>query len=133
MDIQKLLKNKGYRITSERQQVIKVINDHPLTTQEIHNLLKKKKVDIDLASVYRSLDLFVKLGIIRALELGEGKKRYEVVDESNHHHHLVCNSCGNIEDVVVNEKNLIHNIKEKSKFKIDHHHLEFFGLCSGCQ
>lgn len=133
VDIQKILKNKGYRITSERQEVLKILNNKPLTAQEINNLLKEKKVNVDLASVYRSLDLFVKLGIVRALELGEGKKRYEVADENNHHHHLVCNNCGDIEDIIVNEKNLIEDMKIKSKFKIDHHHLEFFGLCLSCQ
>ena len=133
MDIQKLLKNNGYRVTTERQHVINVINEHPLTVQEIYNELKKGQFDIDLASVYRSLNLFVKLGIVRALELGEGKKRYVLVEEHNHHHHLVCNNCGSIENITMNENYLLKAIDKKSKFKIDHHHLEFFGRCANCQ
>ncbi len=133
MDIQKLLKQKGYRITAERQHVIKVLCARPLSVQEIYIQLKKKNIKIDLTSVYRSLCIFVELGIVRALELGEGKKRYELVDERNHHHHLICSKCKDIEDIFIEEKSLMREVEVKSKFKIDNHHLEFFGLCFHCQ
>jgi Fur family transcriptional regulator, ferric uptake regulator len=133
MNINKLLKDKGYRITTERQRVLSTITSHPLTAQDIYETLKKNKVQIDLASVYRSLELFVNIGIVRVIELGEGKKRYEIIDEKNHHHHIICNSCGTIEDVSLKDETFLQKIKTRSKFKIDHHHLEFFGTCAECQ
>lgn len=133
MNSTKLIKEKGYRLTKPREEILKVLESYPLTAQEIHNALVLKHISVDLASVYRSLELFVDMGIVHAIELGENKRRYELVDEKNHHHHLICNSCGNIEDISVDEKKLLTEVDKKSKFKIDHHHLEFFGTCSRCQ
>jgi Fur family ferric uptake transcriptional regulator len=56
-----------------------------------------------------------------------------LIDEKNHHHHLVCNSCGKIEDIRLNEQKFIKEVAVKSQFLVDHHHLEFFGYCSNCQ
>jgi Fur family ferric uptake transcriptional regulator len=104
-----------------------------MTVQEIYSTLRKKKIDIDLASVYRSLELFVEMGVVHIIQLGEDKKRYELIESDNHHHHLVCNTCGSIEDIALDEKILLKEVNSKSDFAIDHHHLEFFGRCKNCQ
>lgn len=127
------LKEKGYRVTKARRELLKVLAHYPLTVQEIYNDLIEKKIHIDLTSVYRSLELFVTMGIVREVDLGEDKKRYEMIDKNNHHHHLICNNCKLIEDVVVNEDYLLKTVGANLKFKIDHHNLEFFGLCQNCQ
>ncbi len=133
MKIFQQLKQNGYRFTKPRQEIIKFLVRYPLTVQEIFETLQKKKIAIDLASVYRTLELFVKMGIVNELELGDGKKRYELRDEDNHHHHLICNSCKKIEDIFLNEEMLMKNIRNKSDYKIASHKLEFFGLCASCQ
>lgn len=132
MKILEELKNKGYRITKPREELLKILDKYPLTVQEMDKELNKKNIHIDLASIYRSLELFVNMGIVHVIELGEDKKRYELVNDQNHHHHLVCNRCGTIEDIEINEKNLLQEVQKKTSFKIDHHHLEFFGICMNC-
>lgn len=129
----KTLQQKGYRLTKPRQEIVKVLKQYPLTAQELYDSLRKRNSVIDLTSVYRSLELFVTLGIVRTLELGEAKRRYELVDEKNHHHHLVCNTCGSIADIRITEEPFVTEVREKTTFKVDHHHLEFFGLCANCQ
>jgi len=133
MQILDELKKKGYRLTKPRQEVLKALTSFPMSVQEIYATLQQNHISIDLASVYRTLELFVKMGIVYAIDLGEDKKRYELVQPQNHHHHIVCNSCGVIEDVKFNETSLDKEIFRKSQFKVDHHHLEFFGLCANCQ
>lgn len=133
MKILDQLKKNGYRLTKPRQELLQVLETYPLTVSEIASALQKKKVDIDLASIYRSLEVFVDMGVVHVIQLGEDKNRYELVNDENHHHHLVCNNCGRIEDISINEKNLIHDVEKFSHFKVDHHHLEFFGLCAKCQ
>ncbi len=132
MTILEQLKQQRFRLTKPRKEIIKVLAHYPLTAQEVHDSLRKKKIKIDLASVYRTLELFDKMQIIHWTELGGGKKRYELIDDSNHHHHVVCSSCGAIEDVAFPEDAIVKELKNKTKFKIDHHHLEFFGLCPNC-
>ncbi len=133
MELLEKLKKQGYRLTKPREEIVKVLKDYPHSVQELFDELKLKKVSIDLASVYRSLELFAKMGIIQEVELGEGKKRYELIDENHHHHHLVCNNCGTIEDVEIEEEKVLSEVNKKSKFKVQKHRLEFFGICENCQ
>lgn len=133
MNVLDELKKNGYRLTKPRRELLKVLKEYPLTVQEIYSSLQKRKINMDLTSVYRSLELFVEMGVVHVIQLGEDKKRYELVDSENHHHHLVCNSCGIIENITFNEKNLLKEVTAKSVFKIDHHHMEFFGHCKNCQ
>jgi len=128
------LRNKGYRITKSRQQLLSILKDYPLTVAEIAGALKKKKISIDLASIYRGLELFKQMGIVAEIDLGEGKKRYELKEENKHHHHLVCNNCGRVEDAFSKEEeNFIKKLQKKTKFSVQSHSLELFGLCHGCQ
>ncbi len=131
--LDQLVKN-GFRITKPRQAILDVLVSHPVTVQEIYESLEKKGIHIDLTSVYRSLELFVELKLVQVIELGEGKKRYELLNTDNHHHHVICNTCGVIEDVSIEqEKEILKHVTTKSHFKIDTHTLEFFGQCQNCQ
>lgn len=133
MNVLDELKNKGHRLTKPRKELLKVLRGYPLTVQEIFSSLQKKKINIDLASVYRSLELFVEMGVVHVIQFGEDKKRFELVESDNHHHHLVCNYCGTIQNITLDEKILLKQVAANSEFKIDHHHLEFFGRCKKCQ
>jgi Fur family transcriptional regulator, ferric uptake regulator len=130
-NIQKM-KHHGYRITAARKNILEIITGKPLTAQEIFEQLEKKKIAIDLASVYRSLQLFTELEIVLEVEY-YGKRHYELVDKNNHHHHLICNKCGAVEDISLPEESqLLEKVVQKSKFKIEKHTLEFFGTCQKC-
>ncbi|OGK09330.1 hypothetical protein A2767_03805 [Candidatus Roizmanbacteria bacterium RIFCSPHIGHO2_01_FULL_35_10] len=124
------LRSKGHRITDQRERILQKIKSHPQTVEEIHESLDKK---VNLASVYRTLKLFVKNKAVRVINFGDGKKRYELLDEKNHHHHFTCNNCKSIEDISSQlEEKLIEDIQLKSKLKIASHSLELFGVCHNC-
>ncbi len=133
MELLDEIKNRGYRLTQPRRELVKILTGYPLTVQEMQSALQKKNIKVDLASLYRSIALFIEMGIVRVVELGENKRRYEIVDKNNHHHHLICNKCGSIKDIKMDEQSLLREVKKQSQFLVDHHHLEFFGLCSKCQ
>lgn len=133
MKVINTLKQRGYRLTKPREEILKVLKEYPLSVQEIAQALKKRQISIDVASIYRSLELFMTMGFIQAIDLGEGKKRYERIEKNNHHHHLICDNCGTIKDVTVKEDTIMRAIKSRSHFKIERHSLEFFGLCARCQ
>ena len=124
------LRLKGHRITNQRESILQKIKHHPQTVEKIHEDLKKR---VDLASVYRALKLFVKNKAVRVVNFGDGKKRYELLDEENHHHHFTCNNCKSIEDISSQlEEKLIADIQSKSNLKIENHSIELFGLCQDC-
>ncbi len=109
----------------------------------VFDILEKNKLPIDAATlisklkvnkttVYRQLDKLLDEDKILEVELGDGKKRYEIKSRG-HHHHIVCKKCGLIEDLELDEKMLISRLSKKTNFKIESHNLEFFGLCINCR
>jgi Fe2+ or Zn2+ uptake regulation protein len=88
---------------------------------------------MDSATVYRIIPVLVKVGIVREMSLGSGRTYYEFAGDD--HHHIICTSCGDIEDVHTCEADEIASrvLADSSKFKsIDRHSLEFFGVCKKC-
>jgi len=127
-----LIKQKGQRLTLQKKIVLGVLQKKPLTVLEIFNVVNKKKANIDKTTIYRILASFVELGIVKGINLGDREIRYELSD-CNHHHHLVCENCGNIEDIELCEDSLVKEVQKQSSFKVQSHSLEFFGICKHCQ
>lgn len=85
-----------------------------------------------LATIYRTLEMYVKVGLLERVNFQEGKFRYEYV--SRHHHHAVCEQCGKIEDVEDEGIEQIESrIKKDSGFMVRKHVIELFGICNKCQ
>lgn len=89
------------------------------------------KLGVNKTTVYRQIEKFVKDGSILEVEFGDGKKRYEL-SNLEHHHHLICKKCKMIEDITLDENVILKEVGKKSKFKVEHHSLEFFGVCANC-
>lgn len=130
----KILQDKGLRITSQREVILKSIQHKPKTADEIYSVVRKKNASIDLASVYRNVQVFAENNLVHEIDFGDGVKRYEKVTEKNHHHHVVCNNCGKVKDITLKHENkLIKEASMYSLFNITRHSLEFFGICKKCQ
>lgn len=132
-DIYEQLKGCGHRITKPRKLVLSVLSPHPQTAHDIENEIKLKNSHVDTATVYRTLEMLVGLGIARKVNLADNSALFELLSDNNHHHHLVCSNCGHIEDVNVDESILLKEVNKNTKFKVQDHALEFFGICAGCQ
>lgn len=98
----------------------------------MHELVVAAK-DIDRASVYRTVDLFERLGIVQRINIG-WKYKLELTDRfSDHHHHLSCTKCG--KTIAMNENELevfIEQIAHAHGFQPSAHQIEIQGLCSAC-
>ncbi|MFQ5961667.1 MAG: Fur family transcriptional regulator [Candidatus Methylomirabilales bacterium] len=135
--IRHLLGGQGYSWTRARAAVLTVLTTHlnPLRAEEIHRALQNRR--INLSSVYRTLRLFEDLNIVRRVALGKGAPRYELADGyRDHHHHLVCDACGRIEDMTtcpVEGADLTRRIRKRTGFTVRAHVFELFGLCRSCR
>ncbi|MBI1840020.1 MAG: transcriptional repressor [Verrucomicrobia bacterium] len=135
-DLTEKLRRNSRKITGPRQAILAAMRNHPrpLLIKEIHGLLGKR--DCDLVTVYRSIDLLRRMGMVRRIEFGKGGSRYELIPEgdSEHHHHLVCEACGRVlqidECLLLDAERII---EKASGFRAVTHRLEFFGLCPDCQ
>lgn len=128
------LKEAKVQVTNARVATLKHFESHdgPIDASDLIIHLQKE-LKIDRATIFRILNVFTKSGLIKKLEFGEGKSRYELL-RGDDHHHLICENCGCIEDIpdtLIPEAEK--KIGDKHQFLIKRHSLEFFGLCKNCQ
>lgn len=137
--LKQYLKEKGFKNTVQRQAVLDILIKYEgshLSAEEVYGKLKEKYPDIGIATVYRTLLLFVEMGVCCKHDFDDGFSRYELNHSSEYHkhHHLICNICGSISEV---QEDLLDSlekqIQEKNKFIIKDHTLKFYGVCEECQ
>ena len=130
------LAEQGLKLTPERRAVFEaVLETHRhFDAEEMVSIIKEHEKKISRATVYRTLDLLVKGGFVRAMELGDSKKVYEHIIGHRHHDHLICTECGRTlefdEDVI---ETLQQQVCERLNFKPHRHSLRIFGVCDRCQ
>lgn len=125
----------GIRATRQRQVVIEALDelDTFCSAQEVHAALAERGETVGLATVYRTLQLFADAGGLDALRGDDGETRYRQCSRDQHHHHLVCRSCGHTEEVADSGVELwAHNVASERGFTDASHTLEIFGLCAAC-
>ncbi|MCL2924359.1 MAG: transcriptional repressor [Trichodesmium sp. MAG_R04] len=92
------LNEKGWRMTPQRETILQIFQNLPkgnhLSAEDLYNMLQNRGEKISLSTIYRTLKLMARMGILRELELAEGHKHYEINQPyPHHHHHLVCIQC----------------------------------------
>jgi len=109
----------------------------PLNAARVVGHVADRVEDINLVTVYRFANLLVELGLARRVEFGQGYYRYEREEPQDgpHHHHLVCQTCGKVEDFQGCDiaATLTARLEAESGFKVKRHQLEMYGTCPSCQ
>jgi len=129
----KTLRNNKYSVTKARTLVFEALeHEEPLSMAELQAKLGGM---IDRASLYRTITLFEKLGIVQRLQIG-WKYKVELADDFNfHHHHITCKNCGLTlpvrEDLTLEAS--IRTLAMEYGFTEVTHQLEIHGLCPRCQ
>jgi Fur family ferric uptake transcriptional regulator len=135
MDLEKRLHSRGYRMTPQREVVYRVLEENegrPLSPEEVHALAGKKLPVLGLTTIYRSLELFCKLGLAFPVHL-HGDSHYYEINSGKHHHHMVCLSCGDVEvlEACLIEQ-LLERVRDDSDFLVTEHCMSLFGYCPKC-
>ena len=138
-EIGEKLKAKEYKLTPQRQQILEVLLEHKdkhLSAEDVYTLVKTKAPDVGMATVYRTLELFLEHEIIHSVNFGDGRKRYEYGNNSDghHHHHAICLECGKI--LEINEDLLDELEKQVARdygFTVTDHELKIYGRCGACK
>jgi Fur family transcriptional regulator, ferric uptake regulator len=128
------IRKRGYRMTPQRDMILEAIHaSGHMTADEIYQQVHVKSPAVNLATVYRTLELLKALHLVSAIDTGEGCVHYELAGEQPHHH-LVCEACG--EAVELDCDVLLPLEQELCKrygFQMNLNHLALFGLCPKCQ
>ena len=119
---QEKIKKAGYKLTKPRLSILGILKKHklPISAKEIY----KKVKNIDLASIYRTLNIFESLNIVN-IENRMGKKLYCLAEVQ--HHHIFCEKCEYIEEIRCN-----HFFKKVKNFTNINHQLTLTGICNSC-
>ncbi len=133
------IKKKKYKLTSQRQIILQAFLDSTerhLCAEDVYVMVKKVAPEIGLATIYRTLDLFTELDLLRKMDFGDGRNRYELNDAelSHFHHHLICLGCGKVDEF---EDDMLESLEtmleRKMHFKTVDHQLKVYGYCKECQ
>jgi len=129
------LSEKGYRLTPQRMMILAAIEDSDdhISAEEIYVQVVAKYSHVNISTVYRTLELLKRLGLVTETDFGGGRVRYHPADKG-HHHHLVCTECGAIIDL---DESVLSSLKDtllrEYKFSADLRHLAILGRCANCR
>lgn len=131
-----LLKARGLKSTPARNAILTVLSraKKPLTVEQIGE--KLKEVDVDMATLYRTVVRLTDEGLLRHVDFQHGHAHYELKDSQNDHHHIICTKCHMVEDFIgCDFSDLTRRALSQTKnFKtVSEHSLELFGLCKKCE
>ena len=126
-------------MTKQRRLVLDVLladKLHHFSSEGVYEVLKKTDDSIGMATVYRTLELFESLSIIRNVKFkNDGIKYYDLVeldDERRFHHHLICQKCEDIQEIHDIKEYYERFIKNQYGFNVTDHDLIFYGICKKC-
>ncbi len=128
------LRAKGYRLTPQRQLVLEAVGQlGHATPEEISTAVRRTAEGVNISTVYRTLELLEELGLVQHTHLGHGAPTYSVAGADDHVH-LVCRSCGGVEEVpVALVVDVVRRLETERSFSVDVSHFALFGRCGPCQ
>jgi Fur family ferric uptake transcriptional regulator len=127
-DLAAALRARGLRVTAQREHVLAAVREIGHATPE---QIADAVPDVDLATVYRTLELLEEIGLVRHAHLRHGAPSYRPAEDD--HIHVVCHSCGRTTDEPAGlVDGLARTLLEKDGFVVDRAHLTVFGRCRDC-
>lgn len=129
------LREGGHKLTHARLTVLDVLerSGGHITSTELLEQVNAADDSIGRASVFRCLDLFTRLAIIRPTYIDSSVTPTYVLMPDGHHHHIVCTNCAQViefQDCRLGE--LSRELERTMRVKLTGHLLEFYGLCENC-
>lgn len=129
------VRQHGGRITPQRAIILQALCDlhGHASAEKIHEEVTRHHGDLDLSTVYRTLDRLRDLNIVSQTDLGRGCAEYEIVTEQPHHH-LVCQGCGRVIDLHHGYlAPVAQSIRQDLDFEANFCHFAIFGWCRDCR
>ncbi|MFN2617670.1 MAG: Fur family transcriptional regulator [Thermoleophilaceae bacterium] len=130
------LERSGHRASAPRSAVVSALADSGCgaSARDLAERLDAGGHRVGLASVYRALELLEGLRLVQRVDVGDGAARYEpFFPDGEHHHHLVCDRCGNVSAFEDPElERAIERLAHRVEFEIDAHDVTLRGECPAC-
>jgi Fur family ferric uptake transcriptional regulator len=133
---QETLRTAGLRRGGARTAVIEALAAHDctVTALQLDDELSRRRPRVGRASIYRALEQFEQLGLVRRIEMTRGTAGYERIEpDGHHHHHAICDSCGRTESFEDRGlERVIGRISDEVPFEVSEHEVVLRGRCRDC-
>ena len=129
------IRARGYRMTPQRQLILETVyrSRGHLTADEILSAVRKRFAGVNITTVYRNLDMLEELGYVCHAHLGHTPGMFHPT-ERREHQHLVCRTCGGIEEIGVKPlEPMARAVEREAGFEVDLTHFALFGTCRHCR
>lgn len=127
-------RQQKFRQSKQRERILELLRQtdmHP-SADWLYEQLKKEFPKLSLGTIYRNMNILIEQGMVQKIHFGSTFDRFEA--NPNPHYHLICEKCGKIEDFIMP---IYEEINQKAgaqtEFHINHHRIEFYGICSDCR
>ena len=125
--------NTHLRMTRQRKIILEelsMLRTHP-TAAELCALVRNRIPQISLGTIYRNLEILSRRGDIAKTDVPGQEMRFDA--NAVNHYHVRCTQCGRVDDL---DLQLMDGLEERAEascgYKLQGHHLDFFGVCSDC-
>jgi Fe2+ or Zn2+ uptake regulation protein len=135
-DLIAILESAGHRVTESRRAVARLIaaRDGAFEAADLVADSQRLGSGAARATVFRTLEMLVALGVVERLDLPNGRHSYVRCESRRHHHHLVCTDCGRSVDLEeLGMAAIVTDAERRTGYQIDGHRVELYGLCPACR
>jgi len=127
-----ILREHNLKATPQRLAITDTLyKQGHISIESLYEVMIKKFSSISLATIYKNINLMLENSLIEEVKLPNAKTVYELTKET--HSHLICEECGEIQDIIINLEKIIDETSKSSSFKIKSSDLALSGLCKNCQ
>ena len=129
-------RRRGVRWTAQRQVVLETFlaSGEHITVEELHRRVRDIDRSVSAATVYRTVNMLVEIGVAHKRHFGGGSASFESAVNKDHHDHLVCLACGAIQEFHHDRiETLQDEVASSHGFRMSHHRMELYGVCAACQ
>lgn len=130
------LRSRNLRMTPERRWVLQGVlsRDGHFDAEELLAFLHKRHMPVSRATLYRTLDHLTASGLVKKHAFGRGHALFEHAYERQHHDHLICDRCGDVDEFVNDEiERLQDDVCRQHGFLATNHVMQIFGICRRCR
>jgi Fur family transcriptional regulator, ferric uptake regulator len=128
------LKERGHRLTPQRQMILDAIeaSEGHVSAESVHAKVAAQFPQVNISTVYRTLDLLQDLGLVTHTHFDDGIAQYHLTSEGQHQH-MVCRRCGSEREIDVSVLDpLDRHLRDRYGFQADLAHFAIIGICADC-
>ncbi len=126
-------RDAGMNVTPQRIAVYRALlesEEHP-TPEMLYRRVARKMPSLSLATIYKTLDALVSVGLIRSVPVVADKRRFDANDDA--HHHLVCSGCGKVRDYYTHDFDALVPRRQVNGFTPQALSVNITGICADCR